>query len=322
MVENIYFIILGFIFLIIGANIMIKGASNIAKKFHIPEVLIGLTIVCIGTSLPELIITITSSLKGHTDLIVGNAIGSNLCNLLLILGIVSMIKPIKFDKDIVSIHLPVSIFATAIVILICNGFITNVKFGISRLEGITLILLFVIYFSFPIIIEIKDIIKSKSEKNVAKSRKDISVIKAVIFIVIGAVMLKHGGDYVTDYSTKVAEYFNISERIIGLTIIAIGTALPELVTSIVAVTKKDAGLAVGNLIGSSMLNLWLILGIGAAISPLSFSVEFNNTLAILMGTVSLIWIFMFIGKKGTLTRGKGIVLFLIFILYIVNLFIT
>lgn len=322
MIENIYFIILGFIFLIIGANIMIKGASNLAKKFHIPEVLIGLTIVCIGTSLPELIITVTSSLKGHTDLIVGNAIGSNLCNLLLILGIVSMIKPIKFDKDIVKIHLPISIFATAIVILICNGFITNVKFGISRLEGIVLILLFIVYFSFPIIIEVKDIIKSKSEKNIRKSRKDISVIKAIVFIIVGAIMLKHGGDYVTDYSTKIAEYFNISERIIGLTIIAIGTALPELVTSIVAVTKKDAGLAVGNLVGSSMLNLWLILGIGAAISPLTFSSEFNITLAILMGTVSIIWIFMFIGKKDTLTRGKGAVLFVIFVLYMIDLFIT
>lgn len=322
MVQNIYYIILGFIFLIIGADIMIKGASNLAKKFHIPEVLIGLTIVCIGTSLPELIITVTSSIKGHTDLIVGNAIGSNLCNLLLILGIVSMIKPIKFDKGIVSIHLPVSILATAIVILICNGFITNVKFGISRVEGIILILLFIIYFSFPIIIEIKDIIKSKSENNMKKSRKDISVIKAIIFIIIGAVMLKHGGDYVTDYSTKIAEYFNISERIIGLTIIAIGTALPELVTSVVAVTKKDVGLAVGNLIGSSMLNLWLILGIGATISPLSFDADFNSTLALLMGTVSLIWIFMFVWKKDTLTREKGAILFLIFVFYMIDLFIV
>lgn len=320
MIKDLCFIVIGFILLIIGAEALVKGSSNLAKKFHIPEIIIGLTIVCIGTSTPELFITVSSAAKGYTDLIVGNAIGSNLCNLLLILAIAAILKPVKIDKDIKKIHLPVAIFATILVLIIGNLSIGSGKFIIGRNEGIILLILFAIYFAYPVIIAIKDIIKVEHQKR--KPRKDISVIKSVFFIIIGIVMLKYGGDYVVDACEEIAITFGISERVIGLTIVAIGTALPELITTIIATLQKDTALAVGNLIGSCMLNLWLILGLGAVITPLVFSIDFNlNLVYLTLGTL-LIWLFCYIDKKDTITSANGLILLFMFLIYFARLFIV
>lgn len=320
MIKDLCLIVIGFILLIIGADALVKGSSNLAKKFHIPEIIIGLTIICIGTSMPELIITITSASKGYTDLIVGNAIGSNLCNLLLILGIAAILKPVKIDKDIKRIHLPIAIFATILVLIIGNISIGSGKFIIGRVEGIVLLILFIIYFSYPVIITIKDIIKVEHQKR--KPRKDISVIKSIIFIIIGAIMLKYGGDFVVDTCESIALTFGISERVIGLTIVAIGTALPELITTIIATIQKDTALAVGNLIGSCMLNLWLILGIGAVITPLVFSIDFNLNLVLLAFATLMIWLFCYIGKKNTITSANGLILLFTFFIYLTKLFVA
>ncbi len=323
MIIDILMTIVGFIFLIFGADILIKGASNIAKKFHIPEIIIGLTIVCVGTSMPEIFITLTSAIKGHSDLIIGNAIGSNLCNILLILGLISVIKPVKIEKDIKRIHLPIAVFATVFVLILGNLSIGSGKFVLSTYEGIILLVLFAIYFSYPIIIAIKDILKSSNEKTIKKNRQDISVIKALICIISGIVLLKYGGDFVVDYASNIALRFNISERIIGLTIVAIGTALPELITSIIATIEKDAPLALGNLIGSCMLNLWLILGIGSIITPLVFSIEFNFNLVLLSFATLVVWLFSYAGKeKDHFSRFEGAVLLLIFFVYITRLFVA
>lgn len=183
--------------------------------------------------------------------------GSNLCNLLLILGIAAILKPLKIEKDIKKIHLPIAILSSIVLLLLGNLSIGSGKYILSRFEGIILLILFLIYFSYPVIIAIKDIIKVEHQRR--KPRKDISVIKSIIYIVVGIIMLKYGGDFVVDTCESIALRFGLSERIIGLTIVAIGTALPELVTTIVATLEKDASLAVGNLIGSCMLNSWLIL---------------------------------------------------------------
>lgn len=318
MLNNILYIILGFILLILGADILVKWASNIAKKFHIPETIIGLTIVCIGTSLPELIITINSSSKNYTDLIVGNAIGINICNLLFILGFISILNPIKLDKTMRKFHLPISIIATIIILFIGNGIGSSGKFIIKRSDGIFLLFLFMLYFLYPVVLAIKDYIKQKNKKT---NNKNISVIKAIVHIIIGIFLLKYGSDFVVDYSVLIAQHFNISQRIIGFTIIAIGTALPEIATSIVSIIKKDAELAVANLIGSCTLNLWLILGIGSIINPLSFSSEFNITIIFLLASSLLLWIFTFNKKKDVITRKEGFVLLILFILYFINLFI-
>lgn len=319
MFFNIIMIVLGFVLLVVGADFLVKGASNIAKKFHIPEMLIGLTIVALGTSMPELIITINSATSGANDLIIGNAIGSNLCNLLLILGLMCVIRPVEIDKEAVKVHIPMA-FISAVTILCLSLGIFSTPNVIDRRDGIILTIMFVLYFSYPIFAEIKDVKKAYKENLKSDKFKDIKISLSILFIVLGIVLLKYGGDFVVDYATNIAMELNVPESVIGLTIIAIGTAIPELVTSIVAVIKKDTDLAVGNLVGSCVLNLFLILGVGAIITPLNFSQDFNNNLIYLIISTFVIWCFNFVGKKHILTREKGVILLLMFGFYIVKLF--
>lgn len=320
MFIQIVMIILGFILLICGANLLVKGSSNIAKKFHIPEMLIGLTIVAIGTSAPELIITITSASKNASDLILGNAIGSNLCNLLLILGLMAVLRPVEIEKDTKKIHIPILFFSTLILIAMQIGAFGSHANVIDKADGIILIILFILYFSYPILTEIKDIKKTYKE-NKDKHINNSKTLLSIIFVIIGMVLLKYGGDFVVDHSVEVARMLNISERVIGLTIVSIGTSLPELVTSIFAVIKKNAELAVGNIVGSCIFNTFLILGIGSIITPLEFPAEFNQNIIILLVSIFLIWLFNFVGKKNWVTRAKGSILLLIFGIYIAKLFV-
>lgn len=321
MFINILMITLGFVMLVVGADLLVRGASNIATKFRIPEMLIGLTIVALGTSAPELIITITSAQAGATDLIIGNAIGSNLCNILFILGLMALIRPLVIDNEAKKIHIPIALFAAIVILIMELSSLSSSSAFIDRIDGILLLILFAVYFTYPIFTEIKDIAKSYKEDKISGNSKKINVFLSIIFIVIGVVLLKYGGDFVVDNATLIAEHFNISERVIGLTIVAIGTAMPELITSIIAVIRKDTDLAVGNLVGSCVLNLFLILGVGAVITPLEFSSKFNQNLILLCISTFILWIFNFIGKKNTITRFKGFVLLLIFSLYMVGLFV-
>ena len=321
MILNILFIVLGFILLVIGADLLVRGASNIASKFHIPEMLIGLTIVALGTSAPELIITITSASSGSTDLIIGNAIGSNLCNLLFILGLMAVIRPILIDDEAKKIHIPVALLAAIIILIIEMSHISSSPSFIDRTDGILLVIFFLIYFTYPIFKEIKDIKQAYRENKNDESKKKINIFIQIIFIAIGVVLLRYGGDFVVDYSTEIAQYFGVSERVIGLTIVAIGTAMPELLTSIISVIRKDNDLAVGNLVGSCVVNLFLILGVGAIITPLEFSTEFTQNLILLIVSNLILWIFNFIGKKSTITRFKGFILLLIFTLHMIGLFV-
>ena len=329
MINNILMIILGFVLLVVGADMLVKGASNIAKKFHIPEMLIGLTIVAIGTSAPELIITITSTQSSSTDLIIGNAIGSNLCNLLFILGLMAVIRPVKIDKEARNFHIPIAFLASTVILLMGLGILGNSTQYINQIEGFFLIILFIVYFSYPIIKEFEDIINSyKKEKlerqnssNKNSKKRKINIPFSLLLIVVGVFLLKYGGDFVVDSATNIALYFNISERVIGLTVVAIGTALPELVTSIFAVIRKDTDIAVGNLVGSCVLNLFLILGIGAMITPLEFTPDFIQNLILLCSMTLVLWLFNFMGKKNTITRPKGLVLLGVFTLYMISLFV-
>ncbi len=329
MINDILMIILGFVLLVVGADMLVKGASNIAKKFHIPEMLIGLTIVAIGTSAPELIITITSTQSSSTDLIIGNAIGSNLCNLLFILGLMAVIRPVKIDKEARNFHIPIAFLASTVILLMGLGILGNSTQYINQIEGFFLVILFIVYFSYPIIKEFEDIINSyKKEKlerqnssNKNSKKKKINIPFSLLLIVVGVFLLKYGGDFVVDSATNIALYFNISERVIGLTVVAIGTALPELVTSIFTVIRKDTDIAVGNLVGSCVLNLFLILGIGAMITPLEFTPDFIQNLILLCSMTLVLWLFNFMGKKNTITRPKGLVLLGVFALYMVSLFV-
>lgn len=320
MLITILLIIIGFLLLIVGADLLVRGSSNIAKRFHIPEMIIGLTIVALGTSMPELMITISSANKGATDLIIGNAIGSNLCNLLFILGMTAMLRPIKLEKDVKFIHLPVAYISTLAILSMGLGLWGSDKGVINRTDGNILVILYFIYFLYPIFIEIKDILKTGKENKRNHEKPKINILLSLVFIIIGVVLLKFGGDIVVDEASELALLFGLSERVIGLTIVAIGTALPEMVTSVIAVIKEEGGLAVGNLVGSCILNSFLILGTGAIITPLAFSNEFNANLILLAISIIYIWISCFVGKKDTITRYKAGGLLVMFIYYMWSLF--
>lgn len=312
-------LIIGFVLLIVGADLLVKGSSNIAKNFNIPEMLIGLTIVAIGTSMPELIITISSASNNATDLIIGNAIGSNLCNLLLIMGITAFLRPIEIDNETRLIHLPVLLFSTIIVLVLGLGIFGRSNNILNRTDGIILVVLYILYFLYPIIIEIKDI-KNSVEENKKKHIKSKNILLSLFLVVLGIVLLKIGGDLVVNKSTEIAIKYGVSERVIGLTIVAIGTALPELITSIIAVIKKEGDLAEGNLIGSCILNSFLILGTGAIITPLNVSIEFIYNLILLAFSILLIWMCCSLGKKNTITRPKAILLLMTYLGYMISLF--
>lgn len=310
-------LIIGFLLLVLGADFLVKGSSNIAKKFHIPEILIGLTIVAIGTSMPELMVTISSANHNSTDLILGNVIGSNLCNLLLILGLTAFLKPVEIDKETKKIHLPIAFFSTIIILFF--GILGKTNNTITEIEGTILVFLYFLYFLYPITIELKDILDT-SDENKKKHIKTGNILPSILLIGIGVIGLKIGGDLVVDKATEIATLYGISERVIGSTIVAIGTALPELITSIVAVIKKEDDLAIGNLIGSCILNAFLILGLGAMIKPLYFSPAFIDNLIILAGSIILIWIYCFIGNKNTITRFESTTLLGIYAFYMMTLF--
>lgn len=318
MIFNIFIILVGVAFLILGAELVVRSASNIAKKFYIPEILIGLTIVSIGTSIPELIITIKSAFKGSTDLILGNAIGSNLCNLLLILGIMGLIKPIYIQEETKKFHIPIAFFATTFLLIIS---ILKENRVINSFLGVILIILFIAYIIYPILLDKKRIAK---EYKKAKENKDINnrnIFFQLFIILLGLILLKQGGDLVVNRATIIAENYGLSERVIGLTIVAIGTALPELITSIVSTISNNTDIGIGNLIGSSMVNFFLILGIGATIVPIKISEKFIENLFLLTFANILIWSFCYIPKKNIITRIKAFSLVGIFAIYLINLLI-
>lgn len=318
MILEVVLIVLGFILLIKGADFLVDGSSNIAKKFHIPEIIIGLTIVSIGTSMPELFVSITSAIDGYPDMAVGNVIGSNLCNLLLILGLSAIIKCVEFKKETRLIEIPMTLVITIILYVMCN-----IGTDITRIEGIVLIVLFIWFIGYTIYMGKKGE-KFNPETTVVEMKDvgKINVLKSVILVVIGIVALKFGGDFVVDNSVVLAKALGISEKIISLTIIAIGTSLPELVTSVTAAIKGDSDIAIGNILGSNIFNILLILGVSAIIKPITYSVSYNNQILVLIIGTILLALFPFIGQKNKMTRSNGFVYLIIYAIYMVGLFIA
>ena len=322
MIINILLIMLGFFLLIKGADILIDGASNIAKKFHIPEIVIGLTIVAIGTSMPELMVSLNASIKGLSDISVGNVIGSNLANLLLILGVTSIIKPLVFKRETKLIESPFTLFITILFFLFANYSIFGDINVISRGEGVVLLLLCVLFIIYNLIMAKKgnefDREKVKINK---KEEKKINILKSLIMIIIGIIGLKFGGDFVVENVRDLAISFGISEKLVSLTIVAFSTSLPELITSITATKKGEEDMAIGNIIGSQILNILLIIGVSSVISPITYSVSYNMDLYILIGASILFVLYPFIGKKDTMTRYNGILFVIIYVIYMISLVI-
>ena len=311
MIQNIVFIAIGFAMLMLGAKWLVDGSSAIARKYHIPEIVIGLTIVSIGTSMPELMVSFTSALEGHSDISVGNVIGSNLCNLLLILGLTSIVTPLVFSKTTKDYDISIMLFSTIIVLLLANK--GNI---LSRADGILLLVLFIFFILYTIKIAQKSMNNCKeNEVEIPKGKMIVSVIK----ILVGIVLLKFGGDISVNNAVEVAQVLGVSERIIGVTIVAIGTSLPELITSIVAALKKEIDIAIGNIVGSNIFNLLLILGVSATISPIVYSIEYNLDFILLSIASLLLLCFAMFGKKDTMTRFNGLIYLLMYGGYMASL---
>lgn len=326
MIIQILLLLLGFILLIKGADWLVEGASRIAKKFHIPELVIGLTVVSIGTSMPEMMVSVTSAIKGYSDMSIGNIIGSNISNLLLILGVCAIIKGLKFKKETKYFESPFAIIVTLLLLWMANNAIWGDQYTIGKIEGIILLVLCFIFIVYNIIMAKKGEDFDGIRKDLVivdfKTKTKAYVIKAIFLIIFGIVFLKYGGDFVVNSASNIAKAFGMSEKLISLTIIAVGTSLPELATSVVASKKGEVDLAIGNVIGSCIFNILLIIGVSAVITPVSYSVGYNRDLIILTIATTFLVLFPFIGKKDEMTRFNGIIYVLGYIAYITSLIIT
>ena len=326
MILQIVLMIIGFILLIKGADLLVEGGSNIAKRFHIPEIIIGLTIVSIGTSMPELMVSLTSALEGHSDISIGNVIGSNIANLLLILGMCAMIKNLKFKKETKYFESPFALFVAILLFLLANNNLNRQANTISRAEGIILLLLCIVFIIYNIIMAKKgeefDGINTQLVITNIEITSTRYLIRSIIFILIGIICLKFGGDFVVNSASNLARMLGMSEKIISLTIIAVATSLPELVTSIIATKKGEIDMAIGNIIGSCIFNIVLIIGVSAVITPITYSIAYNKDLIILIGATLLLSLFPFIGKKDEMTKNNGIIYFIAYVAYMINLVIT
>lgn len=311
----VLFLVLGFVFLVKGADIFVEGSSSIAKRLHVPSIIIGLTIVAMGTSLPETAVSVTASLANNNALAVSNAVGSNIFNLMVVIGFCAVLTPVAVQKDVLKRDFPFSMLCA--VLLFALGCIGPMILG--HFDGVILLALFAVYVVFLI----RSALKASKSGNTsddesiaaAEEMKMISVPRSIFFIVAGAVGIALGGDVVVNSASNIATKFGMSQTLVGLTIVSIGTSLPELVTSIVAARKNEVDMALGNAIGSNIFNILMVLGIASAISPIAFLTENLVDIAILMVFSVLVWIFAWTKKK--LTKPEGAVMLLLYAAYVV-----
>lgn len=315
MIEYI-FLIAGFALLIKGADVLVDGASSFAKKFGISALVIGLTIVAFGTSAPELIVNFFASIQGNTDIAIGNILGSNIANILLILGISAIIYPLSIQKGTVFKEIPFSLLAIVVVAIMANDMIIDGKSfaDLTRIDGLILISFFIIFLYYTFSIS-----KVEDPNNHSNNIKDRSILKSVLMVVGGLVALTIGGKWVVDSAINIATTLGVSQAIIALTVVAVGTSLPELATSAIAAYKKNTDIAVGNIVGSNIFNIFWILGVSSIIRPLPFnSLLMRDVLMTIIATI-LLFLFMFVGKKHLLERWQGFSFVLIYVIYIIVL---
>ncbi len=303
---QIILLIVGFVLLMKGADIFVDGSSSLADRLGIPQIVIGLTIVAFGTSAPEAAISITAGIKGSADLAVSNVIGSNIMNVLLILGISSIITPLAIQKNTLRYEIP---FVGVITVLLLGlGIWGN---SVGRLDGIVLLVLMALFMVYLVYI-------SKNNKDAANDETEIKkmpVWKMILFIVLGGVGIVGGSQLTVNAATKIAEFFGMSERLIGLTIVAFGTSLPELITSVTAAIKKNADIAIGNIVGSNIFNILFVLGVTAVITPVAYINDFiaDNIMAI----ITMVLLFVCVLPKKKLTRTGGIIMLASYAAYFV-----
>lgn len=306
-------LLLGLILLIKGADWLVEGASALAKKFNVSDLAIGLTIVAFGTSAPELVVNVMGSFQGHHEIVFANVIGSNNFNLLVILGISGLITPLVVQSSTVWKEIPLSLFAAVMLFFLANDFWAPESFTVSRMDGFIFLALFAGFLLYVY----KQLSSDPSE--VPAEDKSYSQLKIWGFIIVGLSGLVIGGRLVVNNAIEIATFLGVSEKIIGLTIIAAGTSLPELATSMVAAMRKNVDIAVGNIVGSNIFNIFLILGISSLVKPIEYNPSFNSELYLLAGGTLILFIGMFTGEKKKLDRWEAAVLLVIFVAYTIFL---
>ncbi|MHC1584999.1 MAG: calcium/sodium antiporter [Candidatus Syntropharchaeia archaeon] len=301
MLEYILFVP-GFVLLVKGADFLIEGSSSLAKRFGVSQLIIGLTIVAFGTSLPEFAVNVLSAIKGETEIALGNVVGSNIANILLVLGLSTMVFPFPIQKSTVRKEIPFNIFSAFVLFLMAINTIT-------RAEGMIMLLFFVIFMLYTF-----KTMKSDTER--VRIKEEIKPQITVLMIIGGLMGIFLGGKWVVEGAVAIARALGVSEFMISITMVAFGTSLPELITSLIAAIKKNSDLAVGNVIGSNVFNVFYVLGISALITPIASPSFAETDLLFLIFVSFLLFIFMFIGEKNKLERWQGGTMVLLYVLYI------
>ena len=307
--NTISLLFFGLIVLIIGGNLLLKSAVSISLKFGIPKLLIGMTVVSLATSAPELIVSIKSALKGSPDLAISNVLGSNIANLGLVLAVTILFSPINISKSVYKKEWPIMMFsALYFLVVVLDGIITKIEGGI---------LVCFLIMTISALIKFRD----KSEIELEIQNED-SIVKSLITLIFGGVFLFYGSEWFIDGAISLANSFGISERIIGITVVSVGTSIPELVTSLVAVFNKEKSISLGNLLGSNIFNVFAVLGLTSLVTPLS--VVDNNIISfdiyIMLFFAALVLPLIFFPKKYVLGRKEGLIILVFYSLYVVNLF--
>ncbi|WP_278600106.1 calcium/sodium antiporter [Clostridium tertium] len=301
-------LIIGFILLIKGADIFVDGAAKIAKKFGIPSIIVGLTIVSLGTSAPELSVSLIASFEGNNGITIGNVLGSNIFNTLMVLGVTAIIMPIVIKKNSVIKDYIINIVVSIVLLVLAFGrVLLNKEAALTRISGIILLILCIIYTLYLI-----KSAKSRKEED-SEEEEDIKILSCIIKIILGIIGIIAGGNLVVSSASDIAYSFGLSDKLVGLTIVAVGTSLPELVTTMIASIKGENDIAIGNVLGSNIFNILLILGVSSSINAIPISSSLLIVISIILG------IFMFKGKKDKLKLDKleGLILVLLYIVYMI-----
>ncbi|HET8809716.1 MAG TPA: calcium/sodium antiporter [Flavobacteriaceae bacterium] len=317
MFITILILLAGFVALIWGATKLVDAASSLAVKNGVPSIVIGLTIVAFGTSAPELAVNVFAATEGSSEIVLGNVIGSNIFNVLAVLGICSLIYPLTVNKTTTLLEIPLSLLAGICVLVMgadifLDGSLRNT---ITRSDAIILLLFFSIFLVYNMVLANKNTKKEEIET------KDYSTAKAILFIVLGLAGLVGGGQLIVNSAVELAQAFGLSERVIGLTVVSIGTSLPELATSVVAVRKKNVDIAIGNVVGSNIFNIFFILGISATVLPVRLADNSFFDIFVNIAASLLLVLFILTEKKGQLNRWGGIVFVCMYIAYLTYLLI-
>lgn len=309
-ITALIILVIGFFLLIKGADFFVEGSSSVAKLLRVPSIIIGLTIVAMGTRLPECAVSVTASLSGNNALAVSNVIGSNIFNLLVVCGFCALFTPLAVQKDTIKRDIPFSLICTFVMLIL--GWI---GMSLGHLDGV----IFLVIFAGFIIMMVRSALNARSEAQDGDEIEVLPVWKCIVYIIGGAIAIKYGGDFVVDGASFIASAMGLSQNLIGLTIVALGTSLPELVTSIVAAKKDEVDMAVGNVIGSNVFNILFVLGIAATISPVAFIFENVIDIIVLIAVTLIIWFFAW--SKNEINRKEGVAMLALYVIYMVYIIV-